>query len=211
MCLLLKTIVALNRVEHFQSVAAATRSLFELEMDIQILFKDTTDDATKKYHEYPEIDRYRVAEKLIDFSRKNPDALKMDISHQQTFYVDSARQQRMTKLLKTKISGRFQYPDHWTGKNVRDRAKDLKIEAQYIEAYPFLSWYIHAGASGTAGMTLQGLERCFALCHRLTQRLFINATSICAKATKISDAIDDFDILLWSKLSSSKKLKRKLF
>lgn len=56
-----------------------------------------------------------------------------------------------------------------------------------------LSWYVHSGSAGTAGMSKDGLESCFGFCHLLVQRIFLDATSTCAKVTRISDAIDSFD------------------
>jgi hypothetical protein len=153
MSLLLRSILALNRLDRFQTVASVTRSLFELWLDLIVLVGDATGDAVRRYNEFPEIERYRVAEQLIKFSNSKPQALRMDISAQRAFHDDPQRGQRIASLAPANTKGRHQYPDHWTGKNVRQRAIDSGQEQMYVEAYFLLSWYVHAGATGTAGMS----------------------------------------------------------
>src|SRR6266480_3571565 len=74
-------------LDHFQTVASLTRSLFGLWLDVKILAHDTTGDAVKKYNEFPEIERYRAAEKLVNFATANPHSLTMDISAQRAFMM----------------------------------------------------------------------------------------------------------------------------
>jgi hypothetical protein len=194
MYLLLGSVVALNSLQHLQSVASATRALFELWLDIKQLAADATGSIVEKFHAFPEIERYRVAEQLIKFAQKNPRVLKgTDISRQQAFYDDPERKKTIASL-KIDRNGKPVFPKHWSGKNnLRQRAKDLGLEAWYVEAYPLLSWYVHSGSAGTAGMCKDGFESCFGFCHILVQRIFLDATLTCAKVTRISDAINSFD------------------
>jgi hypothetical protein len=141
---------------------------------------------------FPEIERYRVAEQLINFSNAHPQSLKMDITPQRAFHADLARTQRIANATTPGSGGKQRYPDHWTGKNVRQRAIEVGEEAMYVEVYPQMSWFVHAGPAGTAGITKGGFENIFAMCHSLIQRIFIGATAACAKATKIS-SLDYFD------------------
>jgi hypothetical protein len=183
MFLLLESIIALNKVRHFQSVDSATRSLFELWLDLEIIARDKTGEAAKLYREFPELERFRVAGQVVKFSDDNPRALEMDISPQRAFHSNPARQKKF---------GCFKKRAHWTGKGARDRAKAIGQEAMYIEAYPVLSWHVHAGATGTSGMSREALERIFGFSHSVVQRIFVTATSTCAKLTKIS-ALEYFD------------------
>jgi hypothetical protein len=197
MSLLLRSVLVMNSLDHFQSVASLTRSLFELWLDLSILAQDTTGEAVRKYNEFPEIERYRVAEQLIRFAATNTQSLKMDITAQRTFHADAQRTQRIAKIVKSDPKGKRKYPDHWTSKSVRQRAIEVGQEVMYVEAYPQLSWYVHAGAAGTAGITREGFEHVFGFCHSLIQRMFVDATSKCAKATKIS-SLDYFDAWMQS-------------
>lgn len=192
MALLVRAILNLNSLEHFQAVAVVTRSLFEHWLDLIILAEDVTGDAVRKYNEFPEIEKFRVAEQLVALSNKSPGLVKMDISAQRKFYDDPSRTQKMSSLVKVDAKGKRRYPDHWTERNLRQRAIDVGMEGMYVETYPSLSWYVHAGATGTAGLGRDGLEHVLGYCHSLIQRIFVDATSRCAKATKIS-GLDYFD------------------
>ena len=88
MTLLLQTALVMNTADHFQSIAAVTRSLFELWIDLKILAQDTTGEEVRKYNEFPEIERYRTAEQMVKFVAAHPQSLRMDISKQRV--VDHA-------------------------------------------------------------------------------------------------------------------------
>jgi hypothetical protein len=95
MTLLLRSSLALNTLDHFQTVASLTRSLFELWLDLKILAQDTTGDAVKRYDEFPEIEKFRAAERMVNFSAAQPQSWGTDISAQQAFLTDSGRAQRV--------------------------------------------------------------------------------------------------------------------
>ena len=102
MHLLLGSAVTMNRLDHFQSVAALTRSLFELLLDMKIIAADKIGDAVKRYNEFPEIERYRRAQQLIAFDAQHLGQIKHDLSAQRTFVSDSARQARVTTAIGAK-------------------------------------------------------------------------------------------------------------
>lgn len=126
MYLLLGSVVTLNGLQHLQSVASATRSLFELWLDMKQLAANATGSTGEKFHAFPEIERYRAAEQLIKFSEKNPRVLnRTDISRQQAFYDDPDRKKTIASILKTDKNGKPLFPKHWSGKNdLRQRATD---------------------------------------------------------------------------------------
>jgi len=183
MRLLLGSAITMNRLDHFQSVAALTQSLFELLLDMKILAADTNGDAVKHYNEFPEIERYRRAEQLIAFDATHPGQIKQDLSTQRMFVSDAARQARIT----TAIGAKMKYPDHWSGMNARHRARSVGKEALYVEVYAMLSWFVHAGAVGTAEMGKDALESVFGVCHGLIRRILLEAIEACGRVTKISE------------------------
>lgn len=158
MHLLLGSAVTMNRLDHFQSVAALTRSLFELLLDMKIIAADKTGDAVGHYNEFPEIERYRRAEQIIKFDAQHPGQIKQDLSAQRTFVSESARRARVTAA----IGPNKRYPEHWSAMNARDRARQVGQEALYVEVYALLSWYVHAGATGTAAWAKTRLNPCSA-------------------------------------------------
>lgn len=115
MHLFLGSAITMNRLNHFQSVAALTRSLFELFLDMKMLAADKIGDAVKRYNEFPEIERYRRAEQLIAFDTKHPGGIKQDLTVQRGFVSDPARQARVMN----EIGPKRKYPDHWSGMNAR--------------------------------------------------------------------------------------------
>jgi hypothetical protein len=119
MYLFLGSAITMNRLDHFQSVAALARSLFELLLDVKLLAADKTGGAVKRYNEFPEIERYRRAEQLIDFDANHPNQIKHDLSVQRAFVADPARQTRVTSM----IGPKRKYPEHWSGMNARARAR----------------------------------------------------------------------------------------
>jgi hypothetical protein len=94
---------------------------------LKILAKDQTGEDVKKYNEFPEIERYRAAEQLVNFADANPQVLKADTSAQRAFLADLKRKQRVDAAVGTNAPGkRARYPEHWTRKNVRTRAGSVK-------------------------------------------------------------------------------------
>jgi hypothetical protein len=58
--------------------------------------------------------------------------------------------------------------------------------------YPFLSWHIHSGSTGYSGLSEEALESSFGLMHNIAQKVFLEATTVCAEEMKIDVAIRDF-------------------
>ena len=193
--MLLRSVLVMNNLSNFQALAMVSRSMFEQWVDLNILANDYTGEAVEKYNDFPEVERYRVAEKLIEFAAVNP-TFTTDLSHHRSFVSEPSRIARIGLLPKDK-RGRTCFPDHWTNKNLRQRAIDVGREDMYVEVYPLLSWHVHSEATGTAGVSREGLEASFGFCHSIVQRMFLDATSVCAKTTKIS-SIDYFDTWMQS-------------
>jgi hypothetical protein len=193
-----RSMVAMNSRIHFQGAAAAARSLFELLLDIKMLAADKTGELVERFHAFPEIEKFRVAENFVSFCDDHPNDTKLDDSHQRTFINRLGKRQTIDQTIVkywgiTK-KGKPNRPEHWTGKSVRERASDLglKYEELYVEAYPLLSWYIHSGSTSYVGLNAEAIEACFGISHSIAQKVFLEATVICAQETKISLAVDWF-------------------
>lgn len=193
----MQSLVAMNRPIHFQGVASATRSLFELLLDIKLLSSDTKGDLVEKFHAFPEVEKFRIANKMIKFYNQNHDKTKLNITYQKQF-VD-AKTQNMDQFIidhwgrtnKEKPN----YPKHWSGKIIaEDRAKSLglKYHEQYIDIYPELSWHIHSGSTGYVGLDEEALQSVFGTSHSIAQQVFLEATIICGQELHITDALDWF-------------------
>lgn len=181
---------------HFQAAAAAARSLFELLLDMKILADDDTGQSVKKFREFPEIERFRVAENLVSFADKHPGHMKFDVSQRRRFRDKKGRrkaiEQTIVSLWGVTTTGKLRRPKHWTGKDVLTRAHGcgLKYEELYLRLYPLLSWHIHSGSIGYAGLGENEIEAGFGVYHSVAQDMFLEATVICAHETKLSQVLD---------------------
>jgi hypothetical protein len=182
MGLILEAIVALKNIRYFQTVAASTRSLFEHWLDLELIVGDTTDRNAQKFFEFPEAQKFWTAKRLVEFAETSPDSVKRDIAAQRAFISNEARQKKFAKRTH----------DHWSGKNVRERAKSIGRESMYLEIYSMLSWFTHSDPTGTEGLRKEAFERLFGFSHSLIQRIFINATISIAHLTKMS-SLDEFE------------------
>lgn len=195
MFLLLESAISLNHTKFFQTTASTTRSLFELLLDIKFLSDDEGGSWTKKYHAFPEVDKFNIATKLVKFDQSNPRILAKDIAIQKDYIENTERIKRINENIISNWgrdkNGQPQKPRHWTGMNIDSRAHifGLDCEAMYLEIFPNLSLYVHSGSTGYAGISKEGLESCFGLCHRQIQRIVIEATAICSKVLKIDEAV----------------------
>ena len=193
-----RSLVAMNSRIHFQGAAAAARSLFELLLDIKALATDETGELVERFHAFPEVERFRVAEKLVSFCDNHPNDMNPDDSHQRAFVSKPGKRQTVhqdiVKYWGTTRKGKPNRPEHWTGLKTPQRAHELgsEYEKLYVEAYPLLSWYIHSGSTGYAGLNTEAIEACFGWSHSIAQRAFLEATLVCAQEMKISAAIDWF-------------------
>lgn len=194
----IRSMVAINGRTHFQGAAAAARSLFELLLDIKMLATDKTGELVKRFHAFPEIERFRVAKNIVSFCNDHPNDTKIDDSHQRAFINEPGKQQAVDQAIVSywgiTKTGKPNRPEHWTEKNVQERARNLglKYEELYVEVYSLLSWYIHSGSTGYAGLSEETIEEVFGWAHIIAQQVFIEATLICAEELKISKVVEGF-------------------
>jgi hypothetical protein len=193
----LKALCELDSLPHYQAVASGARSLFELLLDMKLIQTDSTGDLVKKFHAFPEVERYRAALNLVSYCDKT-NKTGIDCTPQRKFVNGTAKESSINAIIlqhwgKTK-KGKPNWPSHWSGKNVPDRAEILgpEYEELYFEFYPLLSWHIHSGSTGYARFSEKTFESMFGLMHGTIQKVVLDATEICAEEMKI-DKIDNLE------------------
>lgn len=67
-----ETILALNHVKHLQAIAAATRGLFELAVDIRLI--EMTPQGPEKMLAFIDVEKLHSAQTIVHFKDANPDA-----------------------------------------------------------------------------------------------------------------------------------------
>jgi hypothetical protein len=208
MYLWVRSLTVMNSRQHFQATASATRSLVELLFDLKLIQSDTSGEYLKKYFEFVEVSKYLSAKKLVSFCDQHLDRTKLNSSHQRAFLNNGARQTKVENKVRTiwginKKNGDPNFPSHWSGMHARLRAqrldtvfKTIQYEELYIESYPLGSLYVHDNPAGHIFLNEDTFESTFGVCHNITQRVFLEATILCAEEMKISLAIPRFNQII---------------
>ena len=201
MYLWIKSVISLDTRLHFQATATAARALFELLLDLKLLTCDTDGTMIAKFHAFPDVERFRVAKDFVRFSDQNND-IPFEDEHQRKLVRLPGKESQIEEIVVNhwgrKNNGRPNRPDHWSGMNIRERARRLgpSYEARYLHDYRLGCWSSHSGATNYAGLTAETLETMFGLAHSLAQGYFLEATVICAKVMHISRAVEGFHAMI---------------
>ena len=192
----IQSLVCLNSRIHFQAVAAAARSLYELQLDLRLIVSDSDGDLVQKFHAFVDVERYRSAKNLVDFVDANPSS-SLDIDHQRRLVEIPGKGQAIDDLVEkhwgqTK-AGTPNRPSHWSGLDRRSIAKKLgpKYEEKYVDTYSYLSWYSHSGSTGYAGLGVEALESGFGRCHSIAQESFIDSTLALSEVLPLRQGIEN--------------------
>ncbi len=203
MYLWVRSLSVMNSRQHFQGAASATRALVELLLDLKLFQSDSSGEYLKKYIAFLEVSKFRSAIKLVSFCDQHASETKLNSTHQRAFLKNGAKQIEVENTVRTlwgtKRSGDPNFPDHWSGMDTRSRArhldavfKTIEFEELYIESYPLGSLYVHADPTGHLNLSEDTFESIFGLCHSIVQRLFLEATILCAQEMNLDLAIPQF-------------------
>ncbi len=194
----LKALGDLNSSSHYQAVASGARSLFELLLDLRLITSDESGKNINKFHAFPEVEKYRSAKNLVSYCDETNNHT-IDCTNQRIYIGDVTKEETIKAIIleywgKNK-KGELKWPFHWSGLSVEQRAKQIgpNYYLLYLEFYPFLSWHIHAGSTGYAGLSPETMETIFGLMHSMIQRVVLESTEICTKEMKI-DLIDNLEL-----------------
>lgn len=197
----IQSMITLNHRLHFQAAATATRALFELLLDIKLLAGSSDSKMIDRFHAFPEIERFRVAKDFVAFADQHPD-LALEDTHQRAWVEQPGKEQEIEdKIVKhwgRTRGGKPNRPEHWSGMNIRERARAFgdAYEEKYLYDYRLGCWSSHAGSTNYAGLQEETLENMFGLAHSLSQKYFLEATVICAKELHIAEAVEGFQDII---------------
>lgn len=188
MYLWMESLTALDRPSHFQGVAVALRSLFELFLDLKMLADDENGECYEKYIAFSEIEMFREGSKKVKFYERNYPEEKEKYFFQNQFTTDPERIKRITENLK-----RFWPKDdindlgkikHWTKMDARGRAGKIgkEYEKIYVDFYSQLSEIVHgSGLEFFRKLDKEQFEAYYAFCHETVHKIFIDAIKIVVK------------------------------
>lgn len=174
--LLVRGVSELKEPMHFQIVAMANRTSFELLLDLKALVRES--DAAAKFQAFGEVNKARQGKDLLEFLTKHP-SLKSDVHQLQLDYsADTARQTRIDGIRATLWPTSKGKLKHWSGKTTRKLAEEAgpEYELRYLTDYSLDSNYVHASPVGIQGMNDEALTSVFVTRHLLIQEIFAEAT-----------------------------------
>jgi hypothetical protein len=149
-----ESILALNHVRHIQGIAAATRGLFEIAVDVELI--NRVPQGPEKMLALIEVEKLRSAQAIVDFKAAHPDADVNPAIFEEFIKTEGARIATRRDSL---WPGR---PDvqHWSLMKMQKRVETLgpPFGELYAVEYPRLSWYIHAGLAGFANLQKESFE-----------------------------------------------------
>ena len=200
----LKSTIALNQTIHFQAVASAARSIYELTLDENMLVSDLISDGTEKYRAFTKIERYRAAKKIVEYKDRYPDSSLKDKAQRDFLNLPNKHAEIENSIVKYWGRDRNGNPKdikHWSEMNALDRAKKIDKDAKnrsvnyeemYISDYPMLSWYIHSGSAGIENITPDACDSIIGFSHSIIQACFLEATRIIGIFMHLHQVMDNF-------------------
>lgn len=190
--LLLRGLAALGDPSHFQIANSTARTVFELFLDLKALCADGS--LTVKYFAFARVVKFRKAEQLVRFLDANPSVDRAPHQHAISFASDAQRKQEVEQQCcqhwGTSKGGQPNWPDHWSGRTIADRARDAgpEFEEMYRSQFFLQSQYVHAGPAGIQDMSREALICSFGIAHRLVQQLASAATELIGGTFHLFDA-----------------------
>ena len=185
-------LIELKMSKHFQVVMASARSIFELLLDLKILSDDLVDSGVEKYFHYHNVEKFRVADKLVRFRDENPD-IELDISMYDEV-VERVEERERMESHKLELWGGRKRINHWTAKTITERCELLGKNYEYLyhRLFPLMSWYTHAGPSGIVNVSSEGFKLVFAKGHEMAHSMIVEAIYIISKEFHIDKVVKDF-------------------
>jgi hypothetical protein len=202
----------LGRVEDFQAIAASTRSLLELCVDVVLLSHGNVDLA-EKAHAWTISSKFKMCERLVKFfQRKNRPIPNESIALEKFYLAEAAN----CAALRLKYWNGT-HPDRWTGASlladcgVADKlepysvlaALNMALEEFYESQIRRINWTLH----GAGYASIHGTPRSFAITcglgYKWSSDLSILIAELTMRALKLTQAVADIQSE-WSKLKTER-------
>jgi len=184
----------LNSAMHVQSIASSTRSLFEVGLDLALLHQ--TDDSVVRIEAFTRAERYRVAKKLVEYYANRPVPADLSIDHQRAMVADPAQLAAIEGLIQLywgrNRRGDLIWPKHWSAfPDARGRARAVGDiwEERYVRHYYMLSWHIHPGLAGVAGLPREIFDAFASLAFQLATAVILDSYEVVGSELHLADAI----------------------
>ncbi len=197
----LKSLVLMNSSHHFQTAAAAARTIFELMVSLHVLSRADGAASAERLVAFTDIERYRSDNEIDCYETERerqglpastpPSVIKVAKRNvkAQCERVTGLKQRYFTK--QQKIVGQWE----WSGK--RDLGSLTKSlggvsDHSYRVHYPRLSWYAHGSSLvGIHSFSADDFQRIFFMAHDVARECAVAAAVFYAKIIRL-DKIQEF-------------------
>jgi len=169
---------------YFGITLSATRTIFELYLDIQLLKKKNTNDV-EKFYEFPQVSTFRAANKIVNSAKQEGLSLDGLLSDLKNHIDESSNRKKIERIAKkfwgSNKKGEINWPSHWSGMNRLQIARQAGPETHrlYLQIYEPSSWGIHAHPTLVLGKSLDDLHILVALAYAASSQTVVKATRIC--------------------------------
>lgn len=161
----LRTLWKLNEPADFQAVTTASRSLFEIAVDLTVMHLDSAANPPEKMMAWEESAKVKAAARIRDFVRRDGCGLAETDFLLQFSYL-SSNEQRIKDLRKQwwpRKDGRSEHPDRWTRRTLPEDADNAtklyptgKFDEYIAVRYPQICWNTHgSGGAGVRGISVE--------------------------------------------------------
>lgn len=183
----LASIAVLGLPQDAQAIASLTRSVFELFVDFKSIQENRYPDGPRKFLIFTPTERLRIAQKTVEFDDQHPGVLRRPPDVERNFIAsDHARIEAEALALWGTVR-----PKHWSGvRDLQTRAKNVGVEQLYITYYPQLSNFVHSGAAGFHGISLETFAALVSLCHMLAVQRGVETLQLLADELPLGAAIN---------------------
>jgi len=184
------SLAALNSVAHINGIAAVSRVVFELWLDVRAIERSIYPDSGTKFWTFVMTERLRMARQVVAYDDAHPGVVESP----PTVHRDFVATQAAAIESEAQRLWRINRPKHWSGTaDIRQRAAAVDLEDRYINLYPLLSTYSHGGAAGVAGLTLDDFHAFVHLSYDVAADAAVDTVRILGQQCGLRSGIRDFD------------------
>jgi hypothetical protein len=183
-------LAALDSVAQVNGIAAISRVVFELWLDVRALDREVYPDGPVKFWAHVKTERLAMARKAVAFDDAHPGAL-LNPPQVHRDFVGAEEAAIDAEALRLWGHNR---PLHWSGTaDIRQRAEAVGLEDRYIGLYPQLSTYSHGGAAGVEGLSIEAFHALAHLAHQIATDGVLDTVRILGQRCGLQGGIRDFD------------------
>jgi hypothetical protein len=190
----LRTLADLREGYQFQTIAATTRLLLELAIDIELLTSDRTSESAERFHGFTRAARFSAARTFVRFYTDHPQLpYPRDAQAQRDLVSDDAREAEITELCQ-KLWDQNGPPNHWSGLRWSEQSArvSLPLQAHYVRWQSFFAWQIHGGGAGVADLSAEALQAIEVLCREVVRGILPDTFRRIGVELYMHRAIPDF-------------------